>query len=113
MGGGRQHLAAFAALHRLEDADERRRVARQGLAMLAQLAEREPAPLEGFSEDDLVLAVRTALSDGRLAARPPARGTAARARRARDSAPARGRRSRRRPRARTPGGARRARALAR
>jgi hypothetical protein len=67
MGGGRTYLAAFAGLHRLDDADERRRVARQGLAALAQLAEREPAPLEGFAEDELLLAVRTALGDGTLA----------------------------------------------
>src|SRR6266699_3398605 len=67
MGGGRTYLAEFARLHELADVDERRRVARQGLAMLAQVAEREPAPLEGFAEDQLLLAVRAALDDGMLA----------------------------------------------
>ena len=67
MAGGRQHLTAFAGLHRIDDADERRRIARQGLAMLAQIAEREPAPLEGLGSEDLVLAVRSALTDGTLA----------------------------------------------
>src|SRR5258706_425478 len=67
MGSSRTHLAAFAGLHALADADERRRVARQGLAMLAQIAEREPAPLEGIPEDQLLLAVRAALGDGVLA----------------------------------------------
>ncbi|MGE5186218.1 MAG: hypothetical protein ACM31C_29390, partial [Acidobacteriota bacterium] len=67
MAGGRQHLTAFAGLHRIADADERRRIARQGLAMLAQVAEREPAPLEGVPADELVLAVRAALTDGTLA----------------------------------------------
>jgi hypothetical protein len=67
MGGGRTYIAELARLHELADADERRRVARQGLAMLAQLAEREPAPLEGFSEDQLLLAVRAAFGDGMLA----------------------------------------------
>jgi eukaryotic-like serine/threonine-protein kinase len=66
MGTGRTHLAAFASLHALADADERRRVVRQGLAMLAQVAEREPAPLEGIAADQLLLAVRTALADGML-----------------------------------------------
>ena len=67
MGSGRTHLAAFATSHALGDAEERRRVVRQGLASLAQLAEREPAPLEGIPADQLLLAVRTALSDGMLA----------------------------------------------
>jgi hypothetical protein len=67
MGSARTYLAAFAGLHVLEDADERRRVARQGLAVLAQIAEREPAPLEGLAADQLLLAVRTALTDGVLA----------------------------------------------
>jgi hypothetical protein len=67
MGSGRTHLAAFAGLHALADADERRRVARQGLAMLAQIAEREPAPLEGIAADQLLLAVRATLGDGVLA----------------------------------------------
>ena len=66
MGSGRTHLAAFANVHALADVDERRRVARQGLALLAQIAEREPAPLEGIASDQLVLAVRTALTDGVL-----------------------------------------------
>ncbi len=66
MGSGRTHLAAFASVHTLVDADERRRVARQGLALLAQTAEREPAPLEGIAADQLLLAVRTMLTDGVL-----------------------------------------------
>src|SRR4030088_574673 len=67
MASGRNYLTAFAGLHALDDVEERRRVARQGLAMLAQLAEREPAPLEGIPEDQLLLAVRAALEDGVLA----------------------------------------------
>ena len=67
MGSGRTYLAAFAGLHAIADLDERRRVARQGLAMLAQIAEREPAPLEGIPTQQLLLAVRTALGDGMLA----------------------------------------------
>src|SRR6185312_8311743 len=67
MGSARTYLAAFAGLHALDDADERRRVARQGLAVLAQIAEREPAPLEGISGDALLASVRTALTDGVLA----------------------------------------------
>ncbi len=64
---GRTYLAAFAALHELADPEERKRTARQGLAMLAQIAEREPAPLEGLSADQLLLAVRATLGDGMLA----------------------------------------------
>ena len=67
MASGRTYLTAFAGLHVLDDVEERRRVARQGLAMLAQIAEREPAPLEGIPEDQLLLAVRAALGDGVLA----------------------------------------------
>ncbi|MEO6775466.1 MAG: serine/threonine-protein kinase [Kofleriaceae bacterium] len=66
MGSSRQHLAAFASLHLLADLDERRRAARQGLAILAQIAEREPAPLEGLDANQLLLAVRAMLSDGVL-----------------------------------------------
>ncbi|HET9989383.1 MAG TPA: serine/threonine-protein kinase [Kofleriaceae bacterium] len=66
MGSSRQHLAAFASLHLLGDLDERRRAARQGLAMLAQIAEREPAPLEGLDANQLLLAVRAMLGDGVL-----------------------------------------------
>lgn len=66
MGSGRQFLAAFAGIHTITDADERKRVARQGLAMLAQIAEREPAPFEGLPASDLLLGVRTALADGML-----------------------------------------------
>jgi eukaryotic-like serine/threonine-protein kinase len=51
----------------LATAEERRQIARQGLAMLAEIAEREPAPLEGIAADQLLLAVRVALSDGLLA----------------------------------------------
>jgi hypothetical protein len=64
--GGRSYLAAFAALHTLQTAEERRQVARQGLAMLAEIAAREPAPLEGIDADRLLLAVRVALNDGLL-----------------------------------------------
>src|SRR5436309_9389051 len=67
MGSGRTYLAAFASLHGLDDVEERRRIARQGLAMLAQVAEREPAPLEGLPAEQLLLAVRAALGDGVLA----------------------------------------------
>ncbi len=63
---GRSYLAAFAALHELTDPEERKRTARQGLAMLAQIAEREPAPLEGLAADQLLLAVRATLGDGML-----------------------------------------------
>jgi hypothetical protein len=66
MGSARTYLAAFAGLHALDDVDERRGVARQGLAVLAQVAEREPAPLEGLAADQLLLSVRTALNDGVL-----------------------------------------------
>jgi tetratricopeptide (TPR) repeat protein len=65
--GGRSYLTAFAGLHELPAGDERRQVARQGLAMLAEIAEREPAPLEGIAADQLLLAVRAALDDGLLA----------------------------------------------
>ncbi|HEU0036641.1 MAG TPA: protein kinase [Kofleriaceae bacterium] len=67
VSSGRTYLAEFASVHLIDDADERRRVARQGLAMLAQIAEREPAPLEGLPPEQLVLAVRAALGDGMLA----------------------------------------------
>ncbi|MDQ3366106.1 MAG: hypothetical protein M3680_11835, partial [Myxococcota bacterium] len=67
MRSGRTYLAAFARLHDIAELDERRRVARQGLAMLAQIAEREPAPLEGIAPDQLLLAVRATLDDGMLA----------------------------------------------
>src|SRR3954468_17416931 len=66
MGTGRSYLAAFASVHTLASAEERRQVTRQGLAMLAEIAEREPAPLEGLSSDQLLLAVRAALNDGLL-----------------------------------------------
>lgn len=42
-------------------------MARQGLAVIAQIAEREPAPLEGVAPEQLLLAVRAALGDGILA----------------------------------------------
>lgn len=67
MSSGRSYLAAFAALHTLGTAEERRQVGRQGLATLADIAEREPAPLEGLAADQLLLAVRAALNDGLLA----------------------------------------------
>jgi hypothetical protein len=66
MGTGRSYLAAFASVHTLASAEERRQVTRQGLAMLAEIAERDPAPLEGLPADQLLLAVRTALADGML-----------------------------------------------
>ncbi|MGE0867227.1 MAG: protein kinase [Kofleriaceae bacterium] len=80
MGSGRTYLAAFAGLHLIPDPDERRAVARLGLAMLAQIAEREPAPLEGLASSDLLRAVRMALADGVLAQldwMSPAAGTIA------------------------------------
>jgi hypothetical protein len=67
MTAGRSYLAAFAALHTVASADERRQVTRQGLAMLAEIADHEPAPLEGIAADQLLLAVRSALNDGLLA----------------------------------------------
>jgi eukaryotic-like serine/threonine-protein kinase len=66
MGTGRSYLAAFTSVHTLANVDERRQVTRQGLAMLAEIAEREPAPLEGLPADQLLLAVRVALADGML-----------------------------------------------
>ncbi len=66
MGSGRTYLAAFASMHAISDPDERRGVARQGLAMLAQIADREPAPLEGLPPDELLRAVQIALGDGML-----------------------------------------------
>ncbi|MEO8705818.1 MAG: protein kinase [Kofleriaceae bacterium] len=67
MGSGRTYLAALAKLHELGDPEERKRVARQGLAVLAQIAEREPAPFEGLPASELLLSVRAALGDGMLA----------------------------------------------
>jgi eukaryotic-like serine/threonine-protein kinase len=67
MTAGRSYLAAFAGLHTVASADERRQLTRQALAMLAELADHEPAPLEGIASDQLLLAVRMALSDGLLA----------------------------------------------
>jgi hypothetical protein len=67
MGTGRSYLAAFAGVHALPSAEERRQVTRQALAILAEIAEREPAPLEGLPEDQLLLSVRTVLSDGLFA----------------------------------------------
>ena len=67
MSSDRPYLAAFASLHAISDAGERKRVVRQGLAVIAQIAEREPAPLEGVAPEQLLLAVRAALSDGMLA----------------------------------------------
>ncbi len=66
MSSGRTYLAALVRMHALDDGDERRRVARQGIAMLAQISEREPAPLEGLPADQLLLSVRCALTDGVL-----------------------------------------------
>ncbi len=67
IGSGRPYLTAFASLYAIASPAERRRVVRSGLAMLAQLADREPAPLEGLSPTDLLLATRSALDDGLLA----------------------------------------------
>ncbi|HEX5064108.1 MAG TPA: protein kinase, partial [Kofleriaceae bacterium] len=66
MSGGRSYLAGFAALHTLATADERRQATRQFLAALAAISEREPAPLEGISADQLLSAVRAAFGDGLL-----------------------------------------------
>ncbi len=66
MASVRTHLAGFAALHTHADADERRRVARQGLATLGQISGREPAPLEGIAPAQLLLSVRAMLQDGVL-----------------------------------------------
>lgn len=63
----RTYVTAFATLHEIADPDQRRRISRQGLTMLAQIAEREPAPLEGVPAAQLLLAVRAALADGTLA----------------------------------------------
>src|SRR5205085_11497635 len=60
------YLEAFARLHTLADVAERRGVTRQGLAVIAQIAEREPAPLEGIAPEQLQQAVRVALDDGNL-----------------------------------------------
>lgn len=67
MGTGRSYLAAFASVHTLASAAERRQVSRQALAMLAEIAEREPAPLEGLPADQLLLSVRSVLGDGLFA----------------------------------------------
>jgi eukaryotic-like serine/threonine-protein kinase len=66
MAGGRSNLAAFVDLPTIGSLDERREVARKSLALLATLAEREPAPLEGVRADQLLRAVRVALADGVL-----------------------------------------------
>jgi hypothetical protein len=62
----RAYLAALADLHRVADADERRRVWRQGMAALAAAAERDAAPLEGLEPAGLVAGVRMALAEGLL-----------------------------------------------
>jgi hypothetical protein len=64
IGSGRQFLTAFARVHAVADLAERKRITRQGLAMLADIAEREPAPLEGIPGAELLLAVRAALAVG-------------------------------------------------
>jgi hypothetical protein len=64
MGTGRSYLAAFAGVHALPSAEERRQVTRQALAILAEISEREPAPLEGLPADQLLLSVRAVLADG-------------------------------------------------
>ena len=66
MASGRGYLTALATLHEIPLDEDRRQVLRQGLAMLAEIAAREPAPLEGIAEDQLLLAVRAALHDGQL-----------------------------------------------
>ncbi len=66
MTSARSAHSAFAALPAIGDLEERRRVTRHALAMLAQVADREPAPLEGIPADALMHAVRTALADGLL-----------------------------------------------
>src|SRR5262245_28110355 len=66
MASGRAYLTALATLHELPQAADRRQVLRQGLAMLADIAAREPAPLEGLPAEQLLRAVRAALQDGQL-----------------------------------------------
>jgi hypothetical protein len=66
MRSGRAYLGALAELHRISDADERRRVWRQGMAALAAAAELDAAPLEGLDPVELLASTRTALADGLL-----------------------------------------------
>src|SRR6185503_174053 len=60
------YLAALAELHQVADAEERRRLWRQGLAAMVARAEEGPAPLEGFDPEQLLASTRVALSDGLL-----------------------------------------------
>jgi eukaryotic-like serine/threonine-protein kinase len=60
------YLSALAELHEVADADERRRLWRQGLAAMVVRAEQGPAPLEGIDPEALLASVRVALADGLL-----------------------------------------------
>jgi len=64
MSTARSYLRELATLAHSDDADVRRHVFRQGLAMLAAISEREPAPLEGIAADELVMSMRRAIDDG-------------------------------------------------
>ncbi|MBP9086677.1 MAG: serine/threonine protein kinase [Kofleriaceae bacterium] len=64
MSTARSYLRELATLAHSNDPDVRRHVFRQGLAMLAAISEREPAPLEGISSDDVRMSVRRAIDDG-------------------------------------------------
>ena len=63
---GSSYLSALAQLHQVADAEERRRLWRQGLAAVVARAELGPAPLEGLDPDDLLRSTRIALADGLL-----------------------------------------------
>jgi eukaryotic-like serine/threonine-protein kinase len=65
MQGPRDYLAGLAQLPSLENAEERRRVWRQGLASLAMAASNQRvAPLEGLRPDRLLEGVRVAFRTG-------------------------------------------------
>jgi eukaryotic-like serine/threonine-protein kinase len=64
MSNARSYLRELATIGQTADAQARRQVFRQGMAMLAAIAEIEPAPLEGISIDDLQMSVRRAIDDG-------------------------------------------------
>ncbi|MCE9578595.1 MAG: serine/threonine protein kinase, partial [Deltaproteobacteria bacterium] len=66
MRTGRAYLGALAELHRIADADERRRMWRQGMAALAATAELAAAPLEGLDPGELLASTRAAMVDGLL-----------------------------------------------
>ncbi len=64
MSTARSYLRELATLAHAAEPDIRRHVFRQGLAMLAAISEREPAPLEGIAADELTMSVRRAIDDG-------------------------------------------------